>query len=877
MYDKKKRHKMYKSGKHWVIGTVTTVSCVLGGLTVGTHTVHADNVAHNSIGRPAQLSSVTSQVVTLRKNSSQVQRQISQRSAVTTMTASATSTKSVNANSSTTVHKTAATAAPSTKQSSSVVKIAPGKAVQANEDDQAVQINENGHWYLQNQEGKKLTGFQYIKSDSKTVYYDPQTGVMVYGQQCIGGHWYLFNNYDGALQFGYQWLAGLNKEVYYDPRTGAMVYGPQVINGHHQYFNPQDGAQLKNGYATFNGQASYYNGNGNMVYGQQYLNGHWQYFDPRTGAQARNKYVTLANLDKTVYYDGNGDMVYGQQYLNGHWQYFDPRTGAQARNKYVWLADLNKEVYYDGNGDMVYGSQVINGHHQYFNPQDGAQLKNGYATFNGQTSYYDGNGNMVYGQQYLNGHWQYFDPRTGAQARNKYVWLADLNKEVYYDGNGDMVYGQQYLNGHWQYFDPTTGAQARGKFVKLTDLNKTVYYNADGDMVYGAQMINGKRYYFDPQDGAMWQDVLQKQGKHLVYYGDNGAQVVNQKAKVGNAEETFDTNGYIEGSGQVGLRKQWYLLKDGIIQTGYQWLAGLNKEVYYDPQTGKMVYGQQHLNGRWQYFDPVTGAQARNQYVKITNQNNKIVYYDGNGNMVYGQQYLNGHWQYFDPTTGAQAKNQFIRLGNLNKTVYYDCNGNMVYGWQQISWHMYYFNTFDGSMYTGNQNIDGRWYSFQGDGVLNCFTERVLDWFYNRIGKVTYSMDGSRNDSDGTADCSGSMTQALRDAGASPYAYLYNTETLHGYLLNNGYHLVTENGSFTPQWGDVIIWGRRGDSSGAGGHTLIISQSAQGSTPAESISTSYWTEGQAGTAIQVIPYWYYWNAAGQPYYYVYRLNDTLRG
>ena len=577
MYDKKERHKMYKSGKHWVIGTVTTVSCVLGGLTVGTHTVHADNVAPNSIGRPAQLSSGTNQVVTLRKNSSQVQRQISQRSAVTTMTAPATSTKSGNANSSTTVHKTATTVAPSTKQSSSVVKIAPGKAVQANEDDQAVQINKNGHWYLQNQEGKKLTGFQYIKSDSKTVYYDPQTGVMVYGQQCISGHWYLFDNYDGALQFGYQWLAGLNKEVYYDPRTGAMVYGPQVINGHHQYFNPQDGAQLKNGYATFNGQTSYYDGNGNMVYGQQYLNGHWQYFDPRTGAQARNKYVTLSNLDKTVYYDGNGDMVYGQQ----------------------------------------------------------------------------------------------------------------------------------YLNGHWQYFDPTTGAQAKGKFIKLTDLNKTVYYNADGDMVYGAQMINGKRYYFDPQDGAMWQDVLQKQGKHLVYYGDNGAQVINQKAKIGNTEETFDANGYIEGSGQVGLRKQWYLLKDGIIQTGYQWLARLNKEVYYDPQTGKMVYGQQHLNGHWQYFDPVTGAQARNQYVKITNQNNKIVYYDGNGNMVYGQQHLNGHWQYFDPTTGAQAKNQFIRLENLNKTVYYDCNGNMVYGWQQISWHMYYFNTFDGSMYTGNQNIDG--------------------------------------------------------------------------------------------------------------------------------------------------------------------------
>ena len=49
-----------------------------------------------------------------------------------------------------------------------------------------------------------------------------------------------------------------------------------------------------------------------------------------------------------------------------------------------------------------------------------------------------------------------------------------------------------------------------------------------------------------------------------------------------------------------------------------------------------MVYGQQKLNGHWQYFNPITGAQAKNSYVWIANQN-KEVYYDGLGNMVYGQ------------------------------------------------------------------------------------------------------------------------------------------------------------------------------------------------------------------------------------------------
>lgn len=66
-------------------------------------------------------------------------------------------------------------------------------------------------------------------------------------------------------------------------------------------------------------------------------------------------------------------------------------------------------------------------------------------------------------------------------------------------------------------------------------------------------------------------------------------------------------------------------------------------------------------------------------------------------------------------------------------------------------------------------------------------------------------MYGSRNGSDGTADCSGSMTQAIRDAGTVPYSYLYNTDSLHGYLRANGYYLVTDNSIFTPERGDVIV------------------------------------------------------------------------
>ena len=43
------------------------------------------------------------------------------------------------------------------------------------------------------------TGFQYIANQNKTVYYNNQ-GQMQYGQQQIGGKWYLFDQWSGALK-----------------------------------------------------------------------------------------------------------------------------------------------------------------------------------------------------------------------------------------------------------------------------------------------------------------------------------------------------------------------------------------------------------------------------------------------------------------------------------------------------------------------------------------------------------------------------------------------------------------------------------------------------------------------------------------------------
>lgn len=54
-------------------------------------------------------------------------------------------------------------------------------------------------------------------------------------------------------------------------------------------------------------------------------------------------------------------------------------------------------------------------------------------------------------------------------------------------------------------------------------------------------------------------------------------------------------------------------------------------------------------------------------------------------------------------------------------------------------------------------------------------------------------MYGSRTGADGTADCSGSVYSAIRSGGGSDAGYVLSTETLHNWLILNGYKLIAEN------------------------------------------------------------------------------------
>ena len=128
------------------------------------------------------------------------------------------------------------------------------------------------------------------------------------------------------------------------------------------------------------------------------------------------------------------------------------------------------------------------------------------------------------------------------------------------------------------------------------------------------------------------------------------------------------------------------------------------------------------------------------------------------------------------------------------------------------------------------------------------------------VNNCSYSMYGSRYYTDGTCDCSGSVYRILRESGGFDYGYIPSTETLHDYLTKLGYEKIAENSDFPMQRGDVIIWGKKGQSAGAGGHTGVA------------LDNQNWIECTGWKMTTIIAnHDQRWVMAGCPYFYAYRL------
>ncbi|MHC5215190.1 peptidoglycan amidohydrolase family protein [Enterococcus sp. LJL128] len=130
--------------------------------------------------------------------------------------------------------------------------------------------------------------------------------------------------------------------------------------------------------------------------------------------------------------------------------------------------------------------------------------------------------------------------------------------------------------------------------------------------------------------------------------------------------------------------------------------------------------------------------------------------------------------------------------------------------------------------------------------------ETALNWMGQRSGKVTYSMAARGGPS--SYDCSSAVYFALIAGGFLSAGLMGNTDSLFGHLEAAGWKSVA-----TPQRGDVFIWGNRGASSGAAGHTGIFTDASN------IIHCNFGYNG-----ITVNTYSSIWNANGNPPATIYR-------
>lgn len=86
---------------------------------------------------------------------------------------------------------------------------------------------------------------------------------------------------------------------------------------------------------------------------------------------------------------------------------------------------------------------------------------------------------------------------------------------------------------------------------------------------------------------------------------------------------------------------------------------------------------------------------------------------------------------------------------------------------------------------------------------------------------IRYSMTGSRTGEDGTGDCSGTIYDSLRKAGATNAGWILNTDSMHDWLIKNNFELIAQNKEWAMKRGDVVILGKKGASGGAAGHVFL--------------------------------------------------------
>ena len=563
--------------------------------------------------------------------------------------------------------------------------------------------DEYGYWHYKDASGKNLTGPQTI--DGVKVYFNPG-GVQVKGGFGWDGHYY--DKDSGALVTN-KFVEEYGRTYYVD-ENGNKAIGSKEINGAWNYFDKHGelitnnfapdgryydkyGKQVdfgRNRYFELNGEGYYAGNDGAILKGPQTIDGVKVYFH-QNGMQAKGYFVKDEEDNKSRYYDKD--------------------TGALATNQYVIAYNPYKhriERYYvNDQGIRLTGPQTIDGKQVYFDTYEGSQVFDNFAD---DGYFYDQDGNRVnlginrYVQ--VKGNW-YYVGEDGKILRGEQTIDG---AHVYFEYGGKQVKGDfDYKN---QFHDKDSGNLVTNRFVTVKD--KTYFIGSDSKAIKGATVIDNTEYFFDEKTGAQVKGDFASNDKY--YDGITGALV---------------TNSYV----QVG--KDWYYVdNDGKPLKGSQTIN--NVPVYFDPYGGRQAKGVFGNDGY--FYDKDSGAKVylgTNRYVQV---NDNWYYVNAEGKILKGDQIIDGVQVNFNPYNGIQTKGELVDSNgrvisedNYNTyetpSKFYDKNSGALVKGQYFSHDgKWYYADAEGNILKGSQTIDGVHVYFDDDGVQA--KDAVLNGYY---------------------------------------------------------------------------------------------------------------------------------------------------
>ena len=662
----------------------------------------------------------------------------------------------------------------------------------------------DGKWQYKFGDGNYANGMM-LRIDGKYYAFDYQ-GYMVTDSTT----WVSSNDTD---EYGYvhanasgELITGWNKEKdgtwkYYGDDYFALQSGLYTINGNLYAFN--DYVMIQDTKFVYDGKLYQANASGITTLvdttgktGWEKLGYIWYYFENGTAVQDELKTIG----DKTYYFYKDGSMTSSQTFEYNNKYYYANADGVVIDKKDSW--------YQTENGDWIY-----------IKP-DGSLVMYDFYTINNSTYYFGYSGHLQKG-----------------------VISTDDGRYVT-DSNGAIQFGKgwKYCNFEW-YYAKNNGTLYTLSFV--TDNGKTYYFNSNGAMVNSDVLKIDDKYYCFDTNGVLQQTIEPFTGWKLIdnqwYYSDDGN--MEYCGKVGNNYVLYGKmaiNCVIDG--------KYYYDYNGEIQKG--WIQYNSSWLYADPVTGELVKDKWvNVDGNWYYFSHIymmqcnsfvdgaynkfdsngvwQGAVEPNSWVyeggtdtwqyinekgllndKRTLTINGVTYYfnafgygsvGGYCGLVqngtwYDPRTLDRYWinqsgTGFDTTTGwKKSKNGYWG---------YVENGKAVIGLKTIGGKEYYFN-FDGYLYPGALNVNGKAYVTDSNGNVVKYSEGWNElegqWFYIKNGTaLTYTVvDGYYVGYDGLTYTG----QVRLDDTSSPVVLIQGQLARNQWVEDQGeWHYGDENGN----------------------------------------------------------------------------------